>query len=161
MLTTKQAIGLLLERVRKGLIDDMSDKNMRASDKTAASIKPKNGDLDGSLSALRSIGALISGRRPTGSGASRGTPSLYEQIREWIDNKGISPDGDMTKESLAWAITKKIHKSGTRSSRNQAPKLDLNGVVEVSVKESINDVTQAIAAYYKPEIYNALKQALS
>jgi len=160
MLNTSQAIGLLLERVREGLIQDMNDKNMRASGKTAQSIRPKNSELEGSLTAVKSIGALINGRKPTGSGASRGNPSLYEQIRDWIDNKGISPDGDMTKESLAWAITKKIHKYGNRAYRNQSPKLDLNGVVQVSVKATISDLKKAVANNYKPNIYKLLNQAL-
>ena len=37
---------------------------------------------------------------------------LRGAIRKWIDDKGIIPDG-ITKDSLAFLITRKIHKEGT------------------------------------------------
>jgi hypothetical protein len=38
---------------------------------------------------------------------------LRAQIRQWIDDKGIIPDG-ITKDSLAYVITRSIHNKGTR-----------------------------------------------
>ena len=56
------------------------------------------------------IGSLIFGRRPTSAG---GTGILKQRIRTWIDDKGITPYGSISKDSLAFIIARKIHKEGT------------------------------------------------
>jgi hypothetical protein len=38
---------------------------------------------------------------------------LRKIIRQWIDDKGITPDGKMTKDDLAFVITRAIHQRGT------------------------------------------------
>jgi hypothetical protein len=48
------------------------------------------------------------GRGPT----QKAGGDLRSQIRKWIDDKGIIPDG-ITKDSLAFLITRKIHREGT------------------------------------------------
>lgn len=56
------------------------------------------------------------GRRPTRGGASGGIGgmTLQKRIRKWIDDKNITPrEKNMTKDSLAFLITRKIHKEGT------------------------------------------------
>ena len=57
---------------------------------------------------------IENGRQPT---KNPGDGSVLQRIREWIDDKGITPvpgaDGKVpTLDSLAYAITKKIHKFG-------------------------------------------------
>ena len=59
----------------------------------------------------RYIGALMYGRKPTTGGSKPG--KLKDIIRKWIDDKGITPSDGMTKDSLAFVITRKIHKEGT------------------------------------------------
>jgi hypothetical protein len=54
------------------------------------------------------INTLEIGRRPTSSG---GDGSLKRAIRQWIDDKGIIANG-ITKDSLAFLITRKIHREG-------------------------------------------------
>ena len=53
---------------------------------------------------------LEHGRGVTTKGSKPG--KLKGIIRQWIDDKGIVPDG-ISKDSLAFLITRKIHKSGT------------------------------------------------
>jgi hypothetical protein len=61
--------------------------------------------------AAQYIGALQFGRKPTQS-TSPSNPTLKENIRQWIDVKGIEPDG-ISKDSLAYLISRKIHNEGT------------------------------------------------
>lgn len=56
---------------------------------------------------------LETGRKPTSSGAARGIPTLRVRIREWIDNAGITPRGNISRDSLAFLITRKIHEEGS------------------------------------------------
>lgn len=56
------------------------------------------------------------GRKPTRNGHTEGTPYLWQSIQEWISYKGIKPrDPDMSYESLAKAIARKIHRRGTKA----------------------------------------------
>lgn len=50
-----------------------------------------------------------------GRGATRngGRGQLRGIIRQWIDDKGITPDEGMTKDTLAFLITRAIHNRGT------------------------------------------------
>jgi hypothetical protein len=55
-------------------------------------------------------GAIEFGRKPSGGG---GSGVLKGLIRKWIDDKGITPTGNISKDSLAFLITRKIHQQGT------------------------------------------------
>lgn len=61
------------------------------------------------VSANRYIGSLIFGRKPT-TGGGKGV--LKAKIRQWIDDKGIVPHDNISKDSLAFLITRKIHREG-------------------------------------------------
>lgn len=72
------------------------------------------------------IGVFEKGRGPTRSGAKRGSPTLQEQILNWIESKGIkgeAKDGKKAPDStqLSWAISNYIHKHGNKLYR------ELNG----------------------------------
>lgn len=70
---------------------------------------------------LRLFGAAYTeavevGRRPT---VNSGDGQLRRAIRRWIDQKGIIPKPDargraVSKDSLAYLISRKIHREGTR-----------------------------------------------
>ena len=60
--------------------------------------------------ANRYIGSLIFGRKPT---TNSGNGVLKEKIRQWIDDKGIVPKDNISKDSLAFVIARSIHKNGT------------------------------------------------
>lgn len=55
------------------------------------------------------------GRKPTKGGHIEGTPYLWQSIEKWIAFKGIKPAKDMTYQSLAKAIARKIHRRGTKA----------------------------------------------
>lgn len=65
------------------------------------------------------INTLIYGRGPTKSGAKKGTPTLQQQILKWVESKSITPRANSrgkvpTQEQLSWAISKSIHRDGTK-----------------------------------------------
>jgi hypothetical protein len=82
-----------------------------ASGKLANSVnfKVENGVLR--IYADSYIYFLAYGRKPTTGGSKPG--KLKDIIREWIDAKGIEPYGNISKDSLAFLITRSIHKNGT------------------------------------------------
>jgi hypothetical protein len=55
------------------------------------------------------------GRKPTRNGHIEGTPYLWQSIKEWIRAKPIAIPQNMTHDSLAKAIAKKIHRRGTKA----------------------------------------------
>ena len=61
------------------------------------------------------VGALVFGRKPTSGGGGGGGKSLYSMILDWIKVKGITPDNPkMTDNTLAYLISRKIHKQGIK-----------------------------------------------
>lgn len=55
------------------------------------------------------------GRKPTRNSHIEGTPYLWQSIKEWISAKPIVIPQNMTHDSLAKAIAKKIHRRGTKA----------------------------------------------
>jgi hypothetical protein len=159
MLTTQQAISNLLDWIRKGLIADMNDKNMKASGRTEKSLRVVANNEDGELYGAKSIGALIDGRGPTKLGNSGG-PTLREAILQWIDDKGIQPETG-TREGLSWAISKSIHKKGTRALKDKSKRLDFKGVVKIEMKRGKADISKSVAAFILPQIGLELRKALT
>ena len=60
------------------------------------------------------IKTLDTGRKPTGSGASSSGETLYQKIQKWVKLKGIQPIGNISQKSLAYLITRSIHRHGTQ-----------------------------------------------
>lgn len=58
-------------------------------------------------------GSLIGGRVATKSKGD-GTITLRQAIRQWIDDKGITPTDGISKDSLAFLISRKIHRQGIK-----------------------------------------------
>jgi len=75
-------------------------------------------------------------------------PTLQHIILKWIDDKGIIPDFPMTKLSLSWAISQKIHREG------YPQKIDFYSVIET---KSLNE---ALKNSYIKEIKTKLWQSL-
>jgi hypothetical protein len=127
----------------EGVKNALRNKNLTgygpsvASGDTINSIRGDVSNMTLTIYGKKSIGALIYGRKPTES-TSAGSPTLLEVIKKWIDVKGITPDG-ISKDSLAFLITRKIHREGTTIFRkyqgNPSPLLD--GVIDDALIQSI------------------------
>lgn len=75
------------------------------------------------------------GRKPTesGSSSSGSGESLYDQILKWMNAKGIF-NLNMTQESLAFLITRKIHREGTTIWRQH--KGEPSGLLESAINDN-------------------------
>ena len=90
---------------------------MNASGKTAASLSYEILENEARIYGAGHIFALEFGRKPTENAGSGGS-SLKDRIRVWIDDKGIEPQPGangkpISKDSLAFLISRKIHNEGT------------------------------------------------
>jgi hypothetical protein len=88
----------------------MDVSGVTASGKFNRSLDANVTDKEVLVTGLKYAGAIESGRKPS----SGGTGILRALIRSWIDDKGIIPTGGISKDSLAYLITRKIHQDGTR-----------------------------------------------
>ncbi|HNQ20433.1 MAG TPA: hypothetical protein PKI46_05170, partial [Bacteroidales bacterium] len=57
---------------------------------------------------------MQSGRSKTEKGPEKGKGKLSEIILKWIDDKKITPRGGISKKTLAFLITRKIHREGIK-----------------------------------------------
>jgi len=111
------------------------------------------------ITGLKYAGAIESGRKPS----SGGTGVLRALIRSWIDEKGIVPTG-ITKDSLAFLITRKIHKEGTSLYRGtdhygrSKPSRVITGVIKDGRIEQLgSDLILSFVKQVKSEIFNGTK----
>jgi hypothetical protein len=109
------------------------------------------------ITGLKYAGAIESGRKPS----SGGTGILRALIRSWIDDKGIVPTGGISKDSLAFLITRKIHQDGTRLYRGtdyygrSKPSRVIEGVVKDGRIEQLgSDLILSFVKQVKSEIFN-------
>jgi hypothetical protein len=92
----------------------MVQTGANASGRTSASLlnTVKKSDTNVSLTVDGGIGwAFVEQGRGATKRGGRG--ELRGIIRQWIDDKGITPDNGMTKDTLAFLITRAIHNRGT------------------------------------------------
>lgn len=87
------------------------------SKRFAPSIEAVVDDTSLTIYASPFIRTLIDGRGPTSTNAKKGSPTLQQIIRAWIDERSITPyarpNGTIpTLDQLSWAISKSIHKKG-------------------------------------------------
>jgi hypothetical protein len=117
---TTQAVTESLELFREAMKEQLSSKNINASGKLDDSIEDvmvtSDGFVSGSVRALSYWYYTNYGRGPTVRGSS-GKGVVKAAIRQWIDDKGITPrDGangqKVTKDELAFLIARKIHREG-------------------------------------------------
>jgi hypothetical protein len=96
------------------------------------------------------------GRGPSkAEGASQGI-SLRDRIRAWIDDKAIIPV-DITKDSLAYLISRKIHEEGTLLFKGEAQKVGLQESINEMIKKYKPEVARRAALAWKSEFVKGLR----
>lgn len=149
------------ESLKTDIIALYDAKGMRASGDFANSLKVEvTSDQSGSTAILHGNSyaeQLDSGREPTKNG-NTGGPTVYEQILEWIVDKGIQPiENDISISSLAFLITRKIHRDGWKREKHGGVDL-ISGVItpqrvqqiiEKVTVVNITDITSKITSLYK------------
>ena len=128
-----------------------------ASGELLNSVRYELKDNELNIYAKAYIGALQNGRKPTTGNA--GNPTLKEAIRDWIDDKGINPE-DISKDSLAYLIARKIHREGTLLYRKNNG--GSSGLLDDVINENlVEDIKKELLLYYvesyRSEIKNVLK----
>lgn len=101
-----ELISAFLEELKAEIVQNLKDRGNVASGETINSLEVI--PIDENTVALwgaKHLMALEDGRKPTRSGAESGSPTLFERIKQWIDDKGLDLN--------PYAVTKKIHKEGT------------------------------------------------
>lgn len=91
---------------------------------------------------------IENGRGPTNNG-NDGGPTLHDKIVDWLRDKGITPENErnlpteQALDSLAWAITTKIHQEGT-------------SIYKKGGTHILADIVSKTVAKYKPLLDAAL-----
>jgi hypothetical protein len=136
-----------LASVQTDLIKNYDRLGLRASGRWANSLEPFTEITDKGIRTgilgQEYTGALENGRRPTTGNA--GTPTLREEIRIWIDQKGITPKDDISKDSLAFLIARKIHREGIKVPN----KYNAGGLVsDVVTRARIKELSDQLSLFY-------------
>lgn len=105
----------ILEQFAKDIVPELQS----VSKGFAPSISYEVTDTSLTITASPYIRVLIDGRAPTRDGAPRGNPTLQQAILGWINRHNITGRANKqgvvpTPEQLSWAISKSIHRYGTR-----------------------------------------------
>lgn len=114
-----------------------------ASGRTAAAIRAEATDDDLTLYGPAHMQALLTGRGPTGSGASGTGDPLHTILEQWAQDKGIVLTGGMTYRQFGFAAANKIHKAGTALYRLKQP----SGLLDkVLTRQFLDTLKSRIAA---------------
>ena len=135
----------------------MDTSGVTASGKFNASLTAEITPNSVVVRGARYAGAIELGRKPTSGG---GAGVLRGLIRQWIDDKGITPTGNISKDSLAFLITRKIHRQGTALYRGtdhygrSKPSRVIAGVVEDGrIEELAKSVVLDVISQFRSELF--------
>ncbi len=132
-----QAVRVSMELFRDEMIKQLAEKNINASGRLSASAEDVIVDSEGFVSGTVRANSYWFyrnfGRGPT---QNTGSGQLRPKIRQWIDDKGINPKGKISKDELAYLITRKIHREGYEG---KAFVSDTTDVVQPEIDKLIAD----------------------
>lgn len=128
-----------------------------ATGRTAKSLSFAAGDDYLELLGPAHVQALITGRRPTRSGAAAGEPRLYEVLAQWAQAKGLALKRGQTYQDVGHALARRIHARGTALYRSGQQ----SGIFQSVLTQQFLDVLKArIAAGEMVAITSALTGAI-
>jgi hypothetical protein len=161
MLNTNDVLNKVGQRLVEKIKDALSEKDLTGYGPSVAtgnlinSIRYEVDSQGVTVFGLKYIGALENGRKPTENG---GNGELKAKIRQWIDVKGIEPDG-ISKDSLAYLITRKIHREGT--SIYQRNNGESSGLLDdVLTDQTINELSQELMFAYVTDIKSEVRKGI-
>lgn len=154
---TMQAVTVRLDELRQRIIGNMTAAGQMVSGRTAQSLQiERPADNEVRLVARPFFSALETGSAPwsgrTGNHIS--AAEFRDIIQQWAERKGIVPM-DMTAQSFAYVVARKIMRTGSKLYRNggrqdiftpaveQAEK-DIERIIKDGLTNEINTIIQAI-----------------
>lgn len=132
-------------KIVRDLRDSYRRTKVNASGRLSRTTQPIVTEEDGRVElriVVNAYGLLLEpGRGPT---KKPGPGVLRALIRKWIDDKGIRPkEAGMSKDTLAFLITRKIHKLGTKAYPNRGPKAISSVVNSVEVGKMEKEIADS------------------
>lgn len=135
-MTTLQLLKGVLDEMVEAIRQEQSDKRMRASGNSADSLRvvttPDGGDI---------VGSSYFYFQQHGRGPGKFPP--IQNIQDWIEARGITPEG-ITTRSLAYLIARKIATEGSRIHRGEADGMDFTKIVDDGSKKATEELTDFI-----------------
>lgn len=101
----------IVAEIRSLIISTGANASGKTGNSLTTSISVTKSKINFKVSGGEGFDFIEQGRGATKKGGRKG--GLKSIIRQWIDDKGITPDGKMTKDALAYIITRAIHQRGT------------------------------------------------
>lgn len=139
-------ISKLLDEVKKAYIEDQEAKDIRASGKSAKSLKKHPKPTSGTLTGAKYFFQQRHGRRP-------GKFPSVTDILNWIKVKGITPrDSGTSIKSLAFLFARKIAERGTDVYLGKRPGLNPDAKVEASVTAMGVAIGKELKKHFKTTI---------
>ncbi|WP_400190677.1 hypothetical protein [Hymenobacter sp. B81] len=129
-----------------------------ASGRTAQQIREEHGDDFLQVLGPAHAQALITGRRPTGTGAAAGAEPLRVILAQWAQDKGIQLSPGMSYKSFGFLAARKIHQQGTALYRLQTPSAIFSDVL---TPQRLATLKSRIAAGEMVAIASELRHALT
>ena len=159
MATTQDILNQEFELLKNDLIREYDRLNMRASGKTADSLEVETSVQGAKLTGSSVFEQLEYGRNSSKSSGGGGA-KLIDQIKQWISDKGIVSDikNDADNSSLAFLITRKIHREGWDRSRFGGVGLISKVVTVNRVQSIINKVGAELTLTLVHRLQNEFKQ---
>lgn len=144
--TQTEAVAKFLKRISDAYVRDQDAKGIRASGRSAASLRTVTEPAGGRLFGKGYFHFQKVGRRP-------GRFPPIDAILNWIHEKGIS--SDIPEKSLAFLIARKIARAGTQIFQGRRPALN----VQDDILEARKELVKEIAEIKKGELIQKLKEA--
>jgi hypothetical protein len=130
----------------------------QASGRTAQAIRYEADDESLTVYGPAHAQALITGRQPTGAGASAGTQPLREILAQWAQDKGLQLSGGLTYKQFGFLAARKIHRQGTALYRLGQPS---RLFADLLTPQRLDILKARIAAGEMVAIASELRHALS
>lgn len=144
--TSQEVIRSELETLRTTILQNLAKFNRNATGETARSMHIVMRPDGGALMGRAFFDTLEVGRGPTINPTPH-NPTLFQRIRVWMEAKGVYAD-DGNNVSLAWAITKKIHKLGTKMHREHR----IQDLYTSAVQRAIGNINNRLLELAKTEV---------
>ena len=156
MMTIAETVQLWLNSSKDQIISNYDRDNMRASGSFAKSLRvevlQQSGLIKGTLYGAHHSLYVDNGRGKTSGG---GNGQLKVAIKQWIDDKNITPKDNISKDSLAFLIARKIHREGWKP-KNSYPSGVISSVInDNAIKELLSSLGANVKLQVKSDIWQS------